>query len=197
VTVTQDPFLLPEASLRFNLDPSASVGDDQLRLALDRVGLWSHFARYETSAVPSLVANGVRPTEGGNASAMLSGDNDGVVLGQRLSTLPVLSGGQAQLLAIARAVVQTRKMSQEDPVGSKPIVLLDEVTSSLERRAEELVCDIIEQEFAANGHTVLVVTHKLGALGRRLRGGRDVVVWMANGKIEEVETVGRVDVSED
>lgn len=45
VAVTQDPLILPEESLRFNLDPVSSRADELLVEALTKVGLWSAFIR--------------------------------------------------------------------------------------------------------------------------------------------------------
>jgi ABC-type multidrug transport system fused ATPase/permease subunit len=43
VAVSQDPLVLPNEPLRFNLDPDASISDDDLVAALNKAGLSSHF----------------------------------------------------------------------------------------------------------------------------------------------------------
>ena len=57
-----------------------------------------------------------------------------------------LSGGQKQRIAIARGLAK----------GSR-IILLDEVTSGLDRETERKVYETFQQELA--GLTVLLVTH--------------------------------------
>ncbi len=80
-----------------------------------------------------------------------------------------LSGGQQQRVAIARALAM------------KPeVMLFDEVTSALD---PELVGDVLKvmEELAAEGMTMIVVTHEMG-FARRVA---DRVVFMADGVIVE------------
>jgi ABC-type multidrug transport system fused ATPase/permease subunit len=67
-----------------------------------------------------------------------------------------------------------------------PIVLLDEVTSALDSGVEEIVHGIIDEEFCGKGHTVIMVSHRVGGLLSGARPERDVVVWMSDGGIQEV-----------
>lgn len=80
-----------------------------------------------------------------------------------------LSGGQQQRVAIARALMM-------DP----DIMLFDEVTSALD---PELVKEVLDamRELAANGMTMLVVTHEMGFA----REVSDRVIFMDNGSIVE------------
>ena len=43
IAVSQDSLLLPEETLRFNLDPDNSRSDEALIDVLAKTGLWSHF----------------------------------------------------------------------------------------------------------------------------------------------------------
>ena len=61
-----------------------------------------------------------------------------------------LSGGQAQRLAIARALI-----------SNAPIILLDEATSALDKNTEEKVLDNIKK---LNKKTCIIITHKAAAL---------------------------------
>lgn len=61
----------------------------------------------------------------------------------------VFSQGQLQLLSIARAIA-----------GDPEILLLDEITANLDSETERRVLDTLER--AAQGHTVLSISHRLG-----------------------------------
>jgi polar amino acid transport system ATP-binding protein len=100
-----------------------------------------------------------------------------VGLGDKLDEYPErLSGGQQQRVAIARALAM-------DPT----VMLFDEVTSALD---PELIKDVLDvlRELAAEGMTMIVVTHELGF-------ARDVasrVVFMDKGVIVEEGTPAEV-----
>ena len=182
ITVAQDPFLVPGASLRFNLDPSGTLPDSALETALEKTGLRSVLFSAASRDVDSCDADS-HP-----------------VFDELLSALPVLSVGQTQLLALARALLQMevatlRPFSDSGHLdrpasrARKPIVLLDEVTSALDPVTETTVYDVIEDDFIGRGHTVIMVTHKPGLFADRMRRGRDRVVWMSDGRIERVSDV--------
>jgi ATP-binding cassette subfamily C (CFTR/MRP) protein 1 len=40
ISVPQDPFLLPDATLRFNLDPNEHYQDEEITAALGKTRLW-------------------------------------------------------------------------------------------------------------------------------------------------------------
>lgn len=172
VTVAQEPLLLNQETLRFNLDPTGTLSNDTIIQALLKVQLWEHFnsglARTET-----------RDTYSHTHSS----------LDQVLASLPPLSVGQGQLLALARAILQAYIINTS---GAKPIILLDEATSSLDSRTEELILDITHNEFTCKGHTTIMVTHRVGAAISHLRVGIDMIVWMKNGKIEKIGDVSDV-----
>lgn len=186
ITVAQEAFFLPQASLRFNLDPELKAPPSVVAAALRRTGLWGLFLGMGTDNHETISGDGEDSEETS-------------VLDQPFSSLPVLSAGQTQLLALARALVRRSALSGPatsaqyytdfDRVGSRPIVLLDEVTSSLDPVTEGKLLDIVREEFVAQGHTVIMVTHRLDAVRGRMRDGRDAVVWMGQGRIERVEVV--------
>lgn len=181
VTVSQDPFLLPGASLRFHLDPTETLPNTALTEALKKTGLLSLFA-------------GSSYDESEDAASATLWD-------RALSSFPVLSAGQAQLLSLTRALLQLQtrssassaSYSDHDNGKRMPIILLDEITASLDAETESAVYDVVEEVFINGrdgaGHTVLIVTHRPSALTRRLRPGQDVTVWMGNGKVERVDQV--------
>lgn len=65
-----------------------------------------------------------------------------------------LSGGEAQLVSMAKTLAQTT-----------PVMLLDEPTASLDLRHQELIF-LVVKEFTAKGGTALVAIHDLGLAAR-------------------------------
>jgi ATP-binding cassette subfamily B protein len=78
-----------------------------------------------------------------------------------------LSGGQRQRLAIARAIVK-----------AAPIVLLDEPTTGLDSKSEELVMAALDRLQA--GRTVIVIAHRLTTVRRA-----DRIIVLEAGRIVE------------
>ncbi|EGR53020.1 uncharacterized protein TRIREDRAFT_54954 [Trichoderma reesei QM6a] len=170
ITVAQDPFILGQASLRFNLDPSASFPDEIIVKALEKTRLWSHFKPRTSIVKPS------------------------VILSTSMAALPQMSTGQLQLLALARAILQVQHLNSESsisearPNGGRvmPILLLDEATSSLDPATESAMRSIIQEEFTDKGNTVVAITHRLGGIAGNGRAGKDTVALLSNGKIEKM-----------
>ena len=181
ISVPQDPFLLADATLRFNVDPNEHYSDDEIVIALKKTQLWRQFSRTEQNGNQTSPA-GVEITT-----------NVSEILETPLSSLPQLSTGQQQLLSLARAVLRAQPPALVVPytdrpvlVQTKPILLLDEATSSLDEETEAMIYDIIQQEFTDKGNTVIAISHRLGALRKGWKKGRDVLVRMAEGNIEWV-----------
>ncbi|PKX91181.1 uncharacterized protein P174DRAFT_495524 [Aspergillus novofumigatus IBT 16806] len=172
VAVSQDPLVLPNETLRFNLDPDASMSDDDLVVALNKAGLWPHFFEGHTYSgkEPATITN-------------ISNSSGYHILDQKVSLLPKLSVGQCQLFSLCRALVKANSLQRS---GMKPVVLLDEVTSSLDEVTESTIHRIIDDEFTKQGHIVIIVAHRLGTLEKHMKAGRDVVAMMADGRLEEV-----------
>ncbi|OLL24745.1 Alpha-factor-transporting ATPase [Neolecta irregularis DAH-3] len=79
-----------------------------------------------------------------------------------------LSGGQAQRIALARALIRKPR-----------VLILDECTSALDPESSKSVQDAIRR--CLNGHTGIIVTHK-----REMMELADKVVVMENGRVVEV-----------
>ncbi|KAL7797360.1 ABC transporter type 1, transmembrane domain-containing protein [Trichoderma ceciliae] len=163
ITISQEPFLIPQATLRFNLDPYSIATDEVLETGLKKVGVWS-----------LLSGRGGTPTE---------------VLDSEFSSLPVLSVGQQQLLAMARAIIRKHTLAVSDYPGvdtPKPILLLDEATSSLDSVTEAAIYDLLESEFIQEGYTAVIVAHRLSVVAGKMRPEKDMVAWVENGRIVKV-----------
>lgn len=163
ITITQEPFLIPQATLRFNLDSHSIVSDEILQMALQKVGIWSALSSRSDTSVE--------------------------VLNSEFSTLPLLSVGQQQLLAMARAIVRKHALAKSDYPGAdkpKPILLLDEATSSLDSATEAAIYDVLESEFIQEGYTAVIVAHRLSGLVGRMRPEKDMVAWVADGRVVKV-----------
>lgn len=63
---------------------------------------------------------------------------------------------------------------------------MDEVTSSLDPGSESIIHHIINNEFTKQGHTVIIMAHKLSTLEKHMKAGRDAVAMMADGQLDEV-----------
>ncbi|KAF5694946.1 major facilitator family transporter [Fusarium denticulatum] len=160
ITVTQDPFLLAQASIRFNLDPSETLSDRAIMKALERTGLCGHF---DPDPEAKLVD----------------------ILNDPLSSLPHMSTGQTQLFALTRAILRAEYSSI---TGTKPILLLDEATSSVDGLTESTMRRIVKEVFTDNGQTVIEITHRLSGFESIARtGGQSQqvrVILLAQGKIQ-------------
>jgi ABC-type multidrug transport system fused ATPase/permease subunit len=138
IAASQDAVFLPSdsvSSFRANLDPWKAATVEEALAALDTVGLCE-----------AIDARG-----GINAVADTSG----------------LSGGQKQLFCLARVILRRRmrlNALKERGLQEGGILLLDEITSSVDKETENLMMDILWREFEA--YTVLMVTHSMEVAGR-------------------------------
>ena len=84
-----------------------------------------------------------------------------------LNEVESLSGGQKQLLTIARAMLE-----------DKPFLILDEATSSVDTRTEELVQDAMDK--LTDGKTSFIIAHRLSTIKNA-----DLILVMKEGNIIE------------
>ncbi|KAF9875444.1 hypothetical protein CkaCkLH20_07264 [Colletotrichum karsti] len=175
ITVSQDPFIFGQASLRFNLDPSESLSDEAIIEALRRTDLWSHFKSGRSELSPVEASQ---------------------ILDTSIASLAQMSTGQTQLFALTRALLKlhqlsTRSISPETPSTGRramPVLLLDEATASLDPETESVMHKIIRDEFTDKGHTVIAITHRLSGVADSLRQ-QDAVAILSQGRVEKVGPV--------
>ncbi|KAF7321121.1 hypothetical protein HMN09_00200000 [Mycena chlorophos] len=136
--------LIWNAPLRHNLDPDERLADKEIWLALERVGL----------------ADAVR------------------ALSDKLETVlddaGSLSGGQRQLLCLARILLR----------GGK-VVVLDEASSSLDAETDRRMRNIIRTDLS--GSTIIAVAHRIDTIL-----DYDIVLVMENGSVVERGTPGNL-----
>jgi len=171
IAVSQDSLILPNETLRFNLDSGISISDNIIIAALAKTGLWAHFSgdtRIEAKT---------------NTVTKAAGLHEQLILDRKVLSFKELSVGQCQLFALCRALVKASSLRN---FGLRPVILLDEVTSSLDTTTEVTINRIINDEFTEQGHTVIIVAHRLGAFQEHTETRRDAVALLADGELREV-----------
>ena len=156
IAIPQDPVFLPDGtSFQANLDPYEISTESDSRAVLETVGLW-YFVE----------------DRGGLASGMSS---------------DTLSAGQKQLFSLARAILRARIRTRERVAefGEKGpgavdggILLLDEVSSSVDQETDRTMQSIIHEEFKE--YTIVMVSHRLEMVMKF-----DTVVVMEKGQVVE------------
>ncbi|KAK7192380.1 Canalicular multispecific organic anion transporter 1-like protein 2 [Paraphaeosphaeria sporulosa] len=95
-------------------------------------------------------------------------------------TAGTFSAGQRQLFSVGRALLRRRiRASRLNGASDQGILLLDEVSSSVDRETEIIIQEIIESEFAK--YTVIAVSHRLDMIM-----DFDRVIVMDKGEIVEM-----------
>ena len=85
-----------------------------------------------------------------------------------------LSAGERQLLCMARCLLQ-----------NAPVVVLDEATSAVDPRSEEVLTRATEEFF--RGKTQIIIAHRLSTVR-----SCDRVLWLQNGKVFRLGPPGEV-----
>lgn len=152
IAIPQDAVFLPDgATFQANLDPSNITTASDCEAVLAAVGLLDVVGK-----------------RGGIGAGMTSG---------------TLSGGQRQLFSVARAVLRHRlraqasSAAQQETIGG--VLLLDEVSSSVDRETEKRIGEVILAEFAH--YTVIAVSHRLDMIM-----DYDRVIVMDGGSLAEM-----------
>ncbi|KAH7371052.1 P-loop containing nucleoside triphosphate hydrolase protein [Pyrenochaeta sp. MPI-SDFR-AT-0127] len=156
IAVPQEAVFLPDGSTYMtNLDPFNASTPDECEAVLTAVGLWSFVE-----------------------------DRGGLHAGMSASTL---SAGQRQLMSVGRALLRRKIHARSigmaslgfTGVSDRGILLLDEVSSSVDYATERVIQEIIQTEF--KNYTVISVSHRLDMIM-----DFDRVVVMDAGEVAEV-----------
>ncbi|OTA90463.1 hypothetical protein M434DRAFT_77909 [Hypoxylon sp. CO27-5] len=152
IAIPQDIVFLPDGStFQENLDPFNVSNASEAQSVLEAVGLWTFVS-----------------------------ERGGLKVGMIGSTL---SQGQRQLFSLARAVLRRRVRARSLGFGGGGseggILLLDEVSSSVDHETEKAMQEVIRVEFKE--YTVVAVSHRLDMVI-----DYDLVVVMDKGEIIEM-----------
>ena len=126
-----------EGTLRENIVYSRQATDEQVRAACDAAGI-THFISTQSGGFEHYVENGDE-----------------------------ISGGQKQLITIARAIIK-----------DAPMLILDEATSNVDTRTEELIQTAMDN--LTRGRTSFVIAHRLSTIKNA-----DLILVMRDGNIVE------------
>lgn len=152
IAVPQEAVFLPDGStFQANLDPLDVSSAEECQDVLTAVDMWDFVQ-----------------------------DRGGLGSGMSASTL---SAGQRQLMSLGRALLRRRTRAANLGIGGGGseggLLLLDEVSSSVDHETERLMQEIIKKEFKQ--YTIIAVTHRLDMVM-----DFDRVVVMHTGEVVEV-----------
>jgi polar amino acid transport system ATP-binding protein len=152
------------------------VEDSERSIALQRAEIGMVFQRFNLfphmTALENVIEAPIRVRGTPKAKAVMAGEAllRRVGLADKRDVYPgKLSGGQQQRVAIARALAM-----------SPALMLFDEPTSALDPEVTGEVLEVME-ELAAEGMTMIVVTHEMGFARR----AADRIAMMDDGRIVE------------
>ncbi|GFF94018.1 canalicular multispecific organic anion transporter 1 [Aspergillus udagawae] len=158
IAIPQEPVFLPDgSSFRASLDPTNTATPAECQRVLEAVRLWG-FVQERAEGLHAPVTAGT------------------------------LSAGQRQLFSLGRAMLRAMLRLRStfscpgegsDNQDQRGILLLDEVSSSVDRETERMMQEIIRVEF--RHYTIIVVSHRLEMIM-----DFDRVVVMDRGEVAEV-----------
>lgn len=166
IAVPQDGLIIPTASLRFNLDPYHTSSEQEISLSLQRTGLWDKI----------LSASAGSAEKAGLSLKIQS------LLDLPLSSFLPFSAWQLQLFAWSRTLLRIWASTPH-----KPIVILDEVGSSLDSQTESILIDILRDEL--RDYTVVMIAHRVAGIMAAMRPGIDAIATMQDGGLQTVSII--------
>ncbi|OKP13842.1 ABC transporter C family member 13 [Penicillium subrubescens] len=164
IAVPQDGFMIPTATLRFNLDPYHTCSNEDILRSLQRVGIWDQI---DSRTDPSPRSEKVR-----NADLQ-------TLLDLPMSRFLPFSAGQAQLFALGRMLLRIRSA-----VPRKPVVILDEASSSMDPQTESVLANILRHDLC--DHTVVMIAHRVEGIISAMRPGVDAIATLQDGKLKNL-----------
>lgn len=167
IAVPQDGFNIPTATLRFNLDPYHTSSEKTITEALKKTRLWDKLTSVSTDEFHD------------------NPDTFTKILDLPMSCFLPLSAGQLQLFALCRMLLRVWSMA-----ATKPIIILDEASSSLDLETESILHDILVEDLCA--HTVVMIAHHVDGIITAMRPGHDKVVTIQDGRILTESLIGNV-----
>ncbi|KAJ5745129.1 ATP-binding cassette transporter [Penicillium odoratum] len=170
IAVPQDGFNIPTATLRFNLDPYHMNSEEAIIKALKKTRLWERL----TSVSSKMHEN---PDEEQFEPAR--------ILGLPMSLFLPLSAGQLQLFALCRMLLRVWS-----DVSTKPVIILDEASSSLDLETECILHDIMVKDLCT--HTVVMIAHRIDGIISALKPGHDKMVTIKDGLLLSESSVNGV-----
>ncbi|KAH8891439.1 P-loop containing nucleoside triphosphate hydrolase protein [Thozetella sp. PMI_491] len=181
ITIPQETFVLND-SIRLNIDPSGLVSHEEMIAVLEKVQLWNVIKSRGTSSNGANSGNAAAPSEDTTSASTGEAAPDGATVPKKDGADPLesslkdspLSHGQFQLFGLARALLVR---------GRSQILILDEATSNVDSKTDELMQRIIREEFAR--HTILTIAHRLDTIR-----DADVILVLDNGKLVETGAPG-------
>ncbi|KAF7718119.1 ABC transporter type 1 superfamily protein [Penicillium ucsense] len=152
IAVPRDPFILSRASVQFNLDPHRDYGDDLILKGLEKTGL----CRWSANLISQLQCHSPRSAD----HILFHGTSTSDFLSQFMSSFWSGSRDQIQIRAqpqdhLREAVIHNRK----------PIAILDEADSSLDRGKAETMQGLVKDIFMNQLHRHLHCTQNQQGAG--------------------------------
>lgn len=149
--IPQDPTIF-QGSLRHNIDPTGQYKDEQIIKLLKKANLQSVLNRQTQKNEDKRKKKNMKPQPPKSELDFEMEEN-----GKNLSS------GEKQLICICRAILRQNK-----------IILMDEATANIDISTEQVIQNLIKQEFAQC--TVITIAHRLQTIIES-----DVILVLGNG----------------